>query len=93
MKNILPNGSKTFSGLALAAVALLALVGVDLEQEHAQKLIEAVSALVGALGVTLGAYGRIDKEKRTEVALQKAKEIDVKELLDEAKVILDKIDK
>lgn len=93
MNNIIPNGSKTFSGLALAAVALLALVGIDLDQEHAQKIMEAVSALVGTLGVALGAYGRIDKEKRTEVALEKAKEVDVQELLKEAKVILDTIDK
>lgn len=82
------NGYKTYTGIALALVSLLAMIGYDVQPDQVSTLVEAITTLIGVLGTILATYGRIDKENRTNVALAKAKDVEVKELLKEAKKLV-----
>ena len=93
IKKILPDGTKTKTGIYSLVVIIVALLGFEISEMDISKVAEAALALFGALSALLANYGYVDKGKRTEVAIQKAKEIDVKELMAEAKELIDRINK
>lgn len=53
-----------WGGIVAAGASLAGLIGLDLPDGSTADLVEALTALAGAIGGILAVYGRISAEKR-----------------------------